>query len=104
MESTVKTIKRLDSVALAELIADFNFNKVMKVIEVLDLKYRGETPTIHDVMQVALLQLQRALEKGRESSDNCYDTSTGGFTATYSIVDNKERLTLTYTVESKRTF
>jgi hypothetical protein len=91
-------IKKLDeTVAIEEIMDTFDFNKVLGVMLMLDWKYRGGTPAISDLKYFARVCLENAISGGRSNNSDHY-SSTGGFRADYTLINNKENLGLSFIV------
>ena len=81
-----------------DIMDEFNFAKVLKTMEALDWKWRGETPSMDDLRETAE-RLLRGAAKSRlgDYKDSYWElgiiNGTGGFQATAFCDETKTRIT-----------
>ena len=83
---------------IEDILNEFDFDKVERVMEVLDWKWRGETPTLYDLRETALRLLRGAAESRLgafkdEHHHVAIISATGGFEAKAFCDENKTKIT-----------
>jgi hypothetical protein len=83
---------------IEDILNEFDFDKVERVMEALNWKWRGETPTLYDLREEAL-RLLRGAAKSRlgnfknEHHDVAIINACGGFEAKAYCDENKTKIT-----------
>ena len=83
---------------IKDIMDEFDFDKVERVMESLNWKWRGETPTLYDLREEAL-RLLRGAAKSRlgnfknEHHDVAIINACGGFEAKAYCDENKTKIT-----------
>jgi hypothetical protein len=92
------------SEVIENLLNEFDFQKVMKVMELLDWKWIGERPTLTQLRNTAQSLLEDVLYEGRRNDYKPWDMGTGGFVVEYRVYHGREHLGLAFNVTWKTTY
>jgi len=95
----VKGIVKYIYDASNEVLDNFDFDKVLKVMEFLDWKWQGKIPEKVELIQTARKLLIETMEMLFDKSEEITAISTGGFQAEAWLEDGKPVCSLKFIIE-----